>query len=98
MIVPELLGYLGLCPLSPRVCPRHIATAEKTELEAPCWPGIICTLDFSSLPSPPGPLTVDPVSHTNVLSHFVDTQSANHRVFLPHVLKLNKIFIMKSSV
>lgn len=79
MIVPELLGHLGLCALSPKVSAPDIATAEKTE--APFRPGIICTLDFSSFLFPLGPLTVDSVSHTSILSHFVDTHSTNHRVF-----------------
>lgn len=90
MIVPELLGHLGLCPLSPRVCPRHTATAEKTELEAPSWPGIICTLDFSSLPSPPGPLTVFGESYKHSVSLCRYTVYKSQGV-LPQELKLNKI-------
>lgn len=39
-------------------------TDEKTDLEAPSWPGITCVSDFSNFFFPPGPSTADSVSQT----------------------------------
>lgn len=89
-----------LCPLlSPRSqCPRHTATGGKTELEAPAWPGITCTPDFSNFLFPPGPATADSMSHTDTRSlSLCGYPVYKSQGVLPPVLKLiNEIFIMMS--